>query len=153
MIALPDEPAACPPLSSCVQRGDQRQLVPREVFRVIELVMALRFDPDFGRGAEELSEPEGGVRRHQAHAVNDLADPTRRHIPPRRRGYETSRSGRCPRPSHRSQVPRRIHPLMQDANHIHAIDSLDVEQQVAPDAVPTVPRTNPVAGATAAGIG
>src|SRR6185312_15047291 len=52
---------------------------------------------------------------------------------------------------HGLQMPCRIHTLVQDADHIHTASSLDVEHQMAADAVTAVPQTNLVASPSTIG--
>ena len=49
-------------------------------------------------------------------------------------------------------MPCRIHALMQDPDHVHAVSSHDVENEMAADAVATVPLTNLIAIPSTLGV-
>lgn len=50
------------------------------------------------------------------------------------------------------QVLSRIHPLVQNADYVHAVSTLDVEDEMTADAVATVSLTNVITGPSASRI-
>src|SRR5699024_7900527 len=69
-----------PPLSRGPQWSDRRDLLPREVLRAVELVVALQIDPELSGRTEVLRQPQRGVRSDPSLTVHDLIDPAGWHF-------------------------------------------------------------------------
>ena len=55
------------------------ELAGNRIFRDLQVVVRLQVHPELRLHAEELPEPQGGIRRDSALALHDLVDAPRRH--------------------------------------------------------------------------